>query len=336
MGRRLIGKSADFESVARKSFGGSTPPGPVNRKARLVEVLVTTDPLQAQAAVKAGYIPVEASYGDKTAHDVTRAIPILTLDHHGPFSDLECPTVRAQKEFFNYGAGILPDIVRGRYVLSHVDADSFLTVMGLEGYKLPPTFVERVVFSDLYGPHKIPADQRNHPEQIKLSLLNDLLNNRKGFTEVEIRKAIQILQLPDNSSTIADKIRKLDARYARLAPSCFMLDDEEYTASVAIGVTEDYPMDILYDMADFAVAYHNKDRYITIGCRDLETGQAYAGWGEKGLIDFWPRLGPGWGGRETIGGSPRGELMTLQQAVDAAKTLKMWMGEKNGMERSGY
>jgi len=286
-----------------------------------MKVVVTSDIAEAYRLVAEGYIPVEASYGSETVHDLSRSDPLLTLDHHGPLSDLECPAIRAQKEM--WAKGLENHRAVGCYVLSHIDADSFLTVMGLEGYRLPMNFIERVAFVDIHGRHKIPEDQQNHPDQIRLSLLNDLLNRRKGFGHDEFRRAIQILLLPDDSQTIKDKIEKLKVRRERILANCFVMD------KIAIGISDEYPLDILYELRDFAIAYHYIDRYITIGCRDMETGLAYEGFLEDGLKKLWSMLGSGWGGRETIGGSPRGERMDLQQTYDAAIFLQKWLGEKH-------
>jgi len=272
-----------------------------------MQVIVTTDVEEARKLVAEGYIPVEATYGSETAH--SRSAPILTLDHHGDFSDLECPTIRAQKEFFGVGQDY------GDYVLSHVDADAFLTVMGLEGYDLPESFVQRAAFVDVHGHHKVPKEERRSPEYIRLTLINDMLNRLKGFGEVEFRKAIQILQLPDDSQTIADRIERLEVRRERILTNCIVEGKFVFLPA------DEYGLDIAYELGDFVVAYHTKDRYITIGAQDLETVRGYS-FPDHGLRAFWPLLGPGWGGRETIGGSPRGERMTMQQAWDAFKLLK--------------
>ena len=51
---------------------------------------------------------------------------------------------------------------------------------------------------------------------------------------------------------------------------------------------------------------------ITLGFKDLETAERY--YGEGGLKNLYSTLGEGWGGRETVGGSPRGEHISYQAA----------------------
>lgn len=49
---------------------------------------------------------------------------------------------------------------------------------------------------------------------------------------------------------------------------------------------------------------------ITIGCPNKAVAEALFGLG--GLLNLFPKLGEGWGGRESVGGSPRGQTMTVE------------------------
>jgi hypothetical protein len=65
------------------------------------------------------------------------------------------------------------------------------------------------------------------------------------------------------------------------------------------------------------VAYQAAEGRVSIGCRDLATAQRL--FGPLGLRAVFPHLQPpGWGGRETIGGSPRGARLGRQQALAVA------------------
>ena len=60
---------------------------------------------------------------------------------------------------------------------------------------------------------------------------------------------------------------------------------------------------------------------ITIGSPNKAVAEAV--FGEGGLKNVFPHLPrEGWGGREAIGGSPRGEKMSVEELVQAAEKVK--------------
>jgi hypothetical protein len=64
------------------------------------------------------------------------------------------------------------------------------------------------------------------------------------------------------------------------------------------------------------VAYAGRPKQITLACPSLAVAEALFGPG--GLLNVYPLLGPGWGGREGVGGSPRGKAMEEEDAKRAA------------------
>lgn len=79
--------------------------------------------------------------------------------------------------------------------------------------------------------------------------------------------------------------------------------------------------DVWYDeVRPVIVAYQAGERRVSVGCRDLATSQRL--FGPPGLRAVFPCLQPpGWGGRETIGGSPRGARLEREEALAAAKQV---------------
>ena len=68
------------------------------------------------------------------------------------------------------------------------------------------------------------------------------------------------------------------------------------------------------------VAYVPDQGQVTVGCRDLATAERLLGPG--GLKNVFHKLEPhGWGGRETVGGGPRGVALTRAQARAAAERI---------------
>ena len=63
---------------------------------------------------------------------------------------------------------------------------------------------------------------------------------------------------------------------------------------------------------------------VTVGCPNQQVAEALFGPG--GLQAVFPRLEPaGWGGRESIGGSPRGVEMDARQLVASAEQVAAMM-----------
>ena len=57
---------------------------------------------------------------------------------------------------------------------------------------------------------------------------------------------------------------------------------------------------------------------VTVGCPNIEVAEAL--FGEGGLKNLFAELEPeGWGGREAVGGSPRGLKLTRAQVEAAAE-----------------
>lgn len=262
-----------------------------------VSVVIEKNFESARMLLNDGYIPIEASYGRATLHDHDRKVAIMTLDHHGPFSDLECPALRAQQKLFGQG--------NGKYVLSHLDNDSALTVLGLEGIRLPESLVERVAFLDVNGPHKVPEEEREWPENVKVHLMSEQCRDvaNKSINEI-LAELLRIIDFEDDNPAIVEMIaRDRQRKNSILKDTIFLLD-----ANVAVYKGPLYPMDVLYAYSPIAVFYATDRNSISVGCQD--EGMAERLLGAGGLNRLWPLLGAGWGGRSSIGGSPRGEVMS--------------------------
>ena len=72
-------------------------------------------------------------------------------------------------------------------------------------------------------------------------------------------------------------------------------------------------------MAPIVVSYASRLEKVTVGVANVET--ACILFGDGGLNGVWPRLGKGWGGRESVGGSPRGLQLQLEDAYRASDIL---------------
>jgi len=95
----------------------------------------------------------------------------------------------------------------------------------------------------------------------------------------------------------------------------------EVSDKVAVVESAAWGFDVWYaEVAPIVVAYVATNGNVTIGCPDVEVAEKFFGPG--GLKNVFPKLEPqGWGGREAIGGSPRGQKLTREQALEAAKVI---------------
>ena len=74
------------------------------------------------------------------------------------------------------------------------------------------------------------------------------------------------------------------------------------------------------EVAPCIIALNPQGRNISIGCQDDAVAKAL--FGPDGLKVVFPKLGAEWGGRESIGGSPRGQTMTWDDALKAGEVLQ--------------
>jgi len=75
-----------------------------------------------------------------------------------------------------------------------------------------------------------------------------------------------------------------------------------------------------YAESPVVITLSKEHKSITIGCKDIQKAEEL--FGEGGLKNVFPKLQPeGWGGREAVGGSPRGMKMTYDDLVNTAKVV---------------
>ncbi|MCB9551631.1 MAG: hypothetical protein H6705_07065 [Myxococcales bacterium] len=88
---------------------------------------------------------------------------------------------------------------------------------------------------------------------------------------------------------------------------------------VAVVQSAVWGFDVWYRTAPVVVSHAARIAKVTVGCPDLDT--AVRLFGPDGLMHAWRALGKGWGGRETIGGSPRGVRLGQSEADRTAIAL---------------
>lgn len=290
-----------------------------------IRIIHTSNADEVRRLVKEGWEPVECSIGGESI------VGRLQMDHHGSLSHLEGVAVRAYRDHF----GACKE-VQGFVVTGNADADATFAVAALAGLLPHPSRA---------------AEFEKAPPWLKSAMTTDLttlaeLVNRIDMEPIKFKAQLpsmytgQLLlawgamksQVEDRTSFHAgvDRWRVLTGPSAPKAMiAAAGIEEEERIKkarqigrisnmgpNVTILESEVWGFDVWYgDHSPCVLALHS-DGNITIGVQDEET--AVKLFGPGGLKNLFAELKPaGWGGREAVGGSPRGEKMTWEHMVEA-------------------
>ncbi|MCA9545698.1 MAG: hypothetical protein KC613_14940, partial [Myxococcales bacterium] len=225
------------------------------------------------------------------------------------------------------------------------DADAVLAIVALAGLvpkdALEPAFYELV---NRHDTDPIGVDLLATEQGVRLAWFNQrerLFQNEDGFRKAIghmvrlLRGEVPAAELKAVSKSDRGRRRRAgEGILARLDGSGFELPvPEPGTQPVRRGdaaLTHDdarvlvvrstvWGFDVWYRLAPVVVSYAERMAKVTVGCPDEATAEACFGPG--GLENAWKVLGKGWGGRGTIGGSPRGERLSLTAVHETADRL---------------
>ena len=257
----------------------------------------------------AGFCSVECSFGEESVVDA------LAMDHHGALSHLESVALRAWREH----RGARRDDPRF-VVTGAADADATFAIAALAGL-LPEgrdcgALAELIAAADMH-PLALADDPR--PEAALLLLWRRMASGVQDATAfyagVDRWRALLKANPP---SALLDAARAEETARLALARTARV---ERLSPQVAFVESPVPAFDVWYaEIAPVIVAYVAEARRVTIGVRDLPTAQQL--FGPRGLLEVLPKLQPpGWGGRETIGGSPRGQRFSQREAISVAEQI---------------
>jgi hypothetical protein len=311
------------------------------------DLIVTNDKQQVLDLIDMGYCPVECSIDGESLVDS------LEMDHHGVRSDLEGVAVRAYRDHF----GARKD--DPRFVIVGVaDADATFAVAALAGLLPHPSRAEE--FAHL-PPHlqavhtadvsalaalvnkvdtdPIGIDLAAHEQGPKLLLWNAAYGGGRtslqGFAGVDGWRRI-LTGAPFAVGPLLEAARTTEAARREAAKKDLtergtttgkvgaILDSRAWGFDVWYGRTEEADPNIPAGWERPVVAaLAEGNGSITLGCPNKAVAEALFGPG--GLMNVFERLPGGWGGREAIGGSPRGQEMTADDLAEVVRTLNEMM-----------
>ncbi len=311
-----------------------------------IEIILASTLEEAKNLVEAGYCPVETSFGGENVVDE------FMLDHHGSMSYMESVAIRAYRDFYS------KRVEDPRFVINHIDADCIFAVASLAGLlphaTHPKKFVApeweqdllplaetiatidtdpigRNILTMAYGPH--------------LVTWNALFGN-SARTELEAIAGVQgwITLLTSRSAETflcaACKTEQTRIEQARL-------DEAERGLEVPLPLgtllrirgSRMFGFDVWYgrqpELGDIneiegwrhpvVISLVDQQRNVTFACPNKEVAEKL--FGEGGLKNVFARLNEvynttGFGGRETIGGSPRNKVISYEEFDEYIKIVE--------------
>ncbi len=300
-----------------------------------IEILHTSSYGEAKDLARQGYEPIECSFGAQGS-----VLGPLALDHHGTESHREGVALRAYRDHFGALAHAPRFVVTG-----DGDADATFAIAALCGL-LPhpsragslagkPSYMTAPLVRNVLDLAALVNARDTDPFTIKLA------DHPWGATLLLWEHLAS--GEPDESAFHAgvDRWRLLtgfkapklilDAAFAQETDRVVKARDAKtgmVTKDVGIAECDVFGFDVWYSEhpgTPIIVAFEPSSGQVTVGCRDLETAERLLGAG--GLKNVFPKLEPkGWGGREAVGGGPRGVALTKTQAILAAERIADLIG----------
>jgi len=307
-----------------------------------LNITVTNDEKEVRDLIALGFCPVECSIGGKSLVDD------LLMDHHGENSHLESVAVRAYRDHFGARRN------DPRFVLvGSPDADATFAIAALAGL-LPHPSVEVAPY---LPEHVKAAKQRDLLQLAETVAVIDtdpigrnlsampfgaellLWNAMVSFSEDTELTALsgvwlwaQITANAPSRKPLVEHSKVLESQRREEAKKETIVDlgngigyIEESTCwgfdvwyGRNVNHASDLPTGWKFGVVLARVASSGA---ITIGSPNQAVAEVL--FGEGGLKNVFPYLPrEGWGGREAIGGSPRGEKMSIEELIEAAEKVK--------------
>ena len=279
-----------------------------------------------------GFEPIECAFGGYGS-----VMGPLNMDHHGEESHREGVAIRACRDHL----GVLKEAPRF-VVTGTPDADAILSILALSGTLtndlLPDGFPELV---DLHDRNPIGLDLTESANGMILLAFNQtsLPRGKKGFLK-GAESMMRLLTEPLDEEE-ERKIRGTERSRMRRAHDSVRwvlnprgeaqevvpAEGAQVRPSVALTLGAVWGFDVWYQYAPVVVSYSARLEKITLGCPNVPVAETLFGPG--GLLQVYPKLGEGWGGREAVGGSPRGEPRTFEDAERVAKAVAVFLQERS-------
>lgn len=269
------------------------------------KVIFTSNLDEAKKAMKEGAVPVEGSYGSESiASD-----PKEPFDHHNQYSSLYSASHQAMHSSKHCTS----------VVVNHVDLDCVMASSILLGeVSRNNIWIKKIIpildIVDRTGLHNLPEKFKKLPEyQLVLYFFQKSWSQSKS----SFLDAIKILRsFQDGPNKETEKSLNFETERKEKANKGIVKIEN----NIMLVNSDMWGYDEWYKKGDVVVSFDPHKNSVSIGINDNKTAEKY--FGKGGLKNVFPKLGPGWGGRENVGGSPRGEKMTFKDTEKAFEIIK--------------
>ena len=293
-----------------------------------------------------GYEPIECAFGQHGS-----VLGRYELDHHGTESHREGVALRACRDLYGVRKRDPRFVVTGT-----PDADAVLAIIALAGL-VPRNAISEIFYRlvDRQDVDPIGLDLFSEAGGVDLAWFNqrpELHPDESGFRRA-ISEMVRMLEgglapAERERAIASDRSRRRRALEGIVAlytwhgarhpvpadfehrPVCRGPEAAHTAAPVVVVKCTVWGFDVWYRIAPVVVSYASRQAKVTVGCPDKATSEVLFGPG--GLQNVWPHLGFGWGGRESVGGSPRG--MRLHEG-DAEITARQVLEQLAAWRRAG-
>ena len=283
--------------------------------------------------ISQGFVPIEMAEGEESFVD------FRSLDHHNAYSRLPSACVTALKYYGTIGSP-------ARLMVNHTDADCVLTGLTLMGL-LPLNVLERLNAEvGILDTDPLGADYA------KLTYGDEIRVWKSGMASVKqsgwswlygLQLFLDIFRNVDYYYEVKDKISVKEQERVRLA-----LEDYEKAVRGSSGRVllvapsrvngfdvqfcrqPQFPADSLEGWRHWCIAAHVAEPgNVTLSCPNRSVAEL--AFGPGGLLNVYLKLpeieGGKWGGRESVGGSPRGAAFPAELLPVVLETLENLLWE---------
>jgi hypothetical protein len=284
---------------------------------RELSVLWNPDEADIDEYIKSGFIPIEMAAGGKSYVDH------LVLDHHNEYSNLPSACVSALKY---YGEASGAD--RARFMVNHVDADCVMTgitLMGLLPFDVLKDLNAEVGTLDV-DPLSADMAALKYGELIQCWKSGMRSSGNSAWAWLYgIVLFIDMVKNPSGYGELIERIRNEEsARIARAAADYETALVGKTGKVILIPASTAWGLDVQFGRIAgcdaglpetwlhwCVITRTQKGGNVFVSCPNKKIAEmAFGPGGLKNIFSALPEInGKAWGGRESVGGSPRGEAV---------------------------
>ena len=297
---------------------------------REIELLWQPELNEIPEYIEKGFVPVEMSEGSHSFVDFRE------LDHHNELSDRPSASITAMKFY-----GDLANETTAHIMVNHADADCVVTGLTLLG--LLPKELHEKLNPEIGLADTVPIGL----DYSKLKFGGHIQVWKKAMQSIKqsgwswlygLSLWLEILERPELYQKHFDKLNEEEAERIRLAREDYsnavisksgrvvlVMPSRVKGYEVYFQRQNEFPDDALQGWKHWCVIAVPdwKESKAQISCPNIKVAEAaFGAGGLKNVFDLLPKVdGKEWGGRETVGGSPRGVEFPRERITEVLEII---------------